>query len=162
MIILYFLENIKIPISNQQLDEFILETNYMSFFEYQQYLTELSNQGLVFRHYEEGRYYLSITEHGEQILSLLNNIIPDLTKKELDEYVKKNFRRIKMNTEVFSDYKKVSQNEYIVQCSIREGNSLLFDLKVNVPEAELAKRICKNWQTNAEEVYKTLFNKLAK
>jgi len=82
--------------------------------------------------------------------------------QEIDQFVQKNFRQIKQNTEIIADYKIVNKHEFIVQCLLKEENSILFDLKVNVPNVDIAKRICKNWVKNAEDVYRTLFEKLAK
>jgi len=162
LIILFFLNKISIPISSQQLDEFILSTQYMNFFEYQQYLKELSNQELIHKYDDEVRTYIEISQNGKEVLNVLLGIIPELTISEIEEYIKKNYKKIKLNAEVFSDYKVMSPNEYIVICSLREGNSILFEVKVNVPHAEIAKRICNNWNKNAETVYRLLFEHLAK
>jgi len=162
LIILFFLNKISIPISTQQLDEFILSTKYMNFFEYQQYLKELEAQKLIHRYDDELRTYIEISQSGKDVLEILLNLIPKLTLEEIEEYIKKNYRKIKLNTEVYSDYKILSQNEYLVVCSLREGNSILFEVKVNVPHVEIAKRICRNWNKNAETVYRLLFENLAK
>ncbi|WAM33256.1 DUF4364 family protein [Caldicellulosiruptor morganii] len=162
LIILYFLNKISIPISTQQLDEFILSTMYMNFFEYQQYLKELEAQKLIHRYDDELRTYIEISQSGKDVLNTLINLLPQIVLYDIEDYIKKNYRKIKINTEVYSDYKIVSPNEYIVVCSLREGNSLLFEVKVNVPHVEIAKRICRNWNKNAEVVYRLLFENLAK
>lgn len=162
LIILFFLSKISIPISTQQLDEFVLSTQYMNFFEYQQYLKELEAQNLIHKYDDEIRTYIEISQNGKEVLELLLNLVPDLTLHEIEEYIKKNYRKIKLNAEIFSDYKILSQNEYLVICSLREGNSILFEVKVNVPHVEIAKRICNNWNKNAETVYRLLFEKLAR
>ncbi len=162
LILLFFLSKIKIPIPIQQVDEFVLSTKYMNFFEYQQYLKELEAQKLIHKYDDEIRTYIEISQTGRDVLDILLDLLPKYTVEEIEEYIKKNYRKIKLNTEVYSDYKILSPTEYIVICSLREGNSILFEIKVNVPHVEIAKRICKNWNKNAETVYRLLFENLAR
>lgn len=80
--------------------------------------------------------------------------------EEVEEYIKKNYRKIKFNIEIYFDYKIFSFIEYIVICFFCEGNSILFEIKVNVFYVEIVKRICKNWNKNVEMVYRLFFENL--
>lgn len=105
LILLLFLSKINIPIPVQQLDEFVISTKYMNFFEYQQYLKELEAQKLIHKYDDEIRTYIEISQTGRDVLNILLDLLPKATAEEVEEYIKKNYRKIKLNTEIYSDYK---------------------------------------------------------
>ena len=65
LLMLYILKSIKDPISNAQFTEIILENNFMNYFIFQQYLSELEESKFVEYHENNNKKLLVITEKGD-------------------------------------------------------------------------------------------------
>ncbi|NRT27469.1 putative transcriptional regulator [Clostridium beijerinckii] len=62
LLMLYVLKSIKNPISNTQLTEIILENNFINYFTFQQYLSELEESKFVEYHDVNDKKLLILTE----------------------------------------------------------------------------------------------------
>ena len=67
LLMLYILKSIKDPISNAQFTEIILENNFMNYFIFQQYLSELEESKFVEYHENNNKKLLVITEKGDSV-----------------------------------------------------------------------------------------------
>ncbi|NRW97038.1 putative transcriptional regulator [Clostridium beijerinckii] len=75
LLMLYVLKSIKNPISNTQLTEIILENNFINYFTFQQYLSELEESKFVEYHDVNDKKLLILTEKGDNVLSLFKDRI---------------------------------------------------------------------------------------
>ena len=59
-----------------------------------------------------------------------------------------------------TDCYKLSNGNYIAHCQLKEGDTTLIELNLNVPVEEQAEIICARWRENSQEVYDYIVRKL--
>jgi hypothetical protein len=150
----------KIPLTNAQITQFVMEKNYTDYFSLQQYLTELVDSDLLQPVHEKHTTHYSIQKKGEKALEYFLLRIPASTREEIDAYIQANRQNIKKEIEITAEYIPEKQNEYIVHCKVKENDIILIDLKVNVASKEQAKVICKNWKKDAQTLYGSILSEL--
>ncbi|MCY6960381.1 DUF4364 family protein [Clostridium brassicae] len=159
LLLLYILDKIKLPISNNKLTEVILENNFINYFTLQQYLSELANANFIDYIEQEGKHRIIISKKGLTVLSLFGNRISDSKMHSVDSYLKKQINNIKNEISISADY-TIQGNNYIVNLKALENDSILIDLKLNVASNEQAKQLCSKWKNNSSELYNNLFKVL--
>lgn len=159
LLLLYLLENIKLPISNNQITQIILENNFINYFTLQQYLSELEVALFINVIEQEGKHRIVISSKGLKVLSLFRNRISEDKIKAIDAYLNKHLDSIKKEITISSEY-TIEGNNYIVNLKAIENNSILIDLKLNVASNEQAKALCLKWKENSSEIYYKLIEVL--
>jgi predicted transcriptional regulator len=125
VLLLYFTDLIKIPVSNMQLTRIMLENRFMNYFLLQQSLHELIQDKLVMVETREDIDYYTISEEGLRILEMFLNILPVGIKKRLDESIDDIRPVIRQEASVISEYTLENEDEYEVRCKIIENFSPL-------------------------------------
>ncbi len=95
LLMLYVLKAIKEPISNTQLTEIILENNFINYFTFQQYLSELEEAKFVEYHKANDKNLLILTKHGDTVLSLFKSRLSPAKIAIIDQYIKNKIESIK-------------------------------------------------------------------
>jgi predicted transcriptional regulator len=149
LIILYILNRINMPITDEQLSKIVLDNRLMNYFYLKQYIDELIESGFVM--IEEEKYH--ITEKGIEILKLFFTRIPFETRQKIDEYILLNKEKIKQESQYIATYYKKAENQYIANCKVVENGIVLIELNINVVNSEQAKLICDNWKQKSQDVY---------
>lgn len=160
LIILYYMKSLNIPLTNPQITQFFLENNLIPYFDLQQYLSELINTELVNYLETRNKYFYSISPTGIKTLKLFEYRIDDVLKYKIDRYAQENRSRLRKESQITSEYKKLSDGQYIVTCRVMEQDMVLLELKLNVTDSRQAKRMCENWLNRAPEVYKDIMSAL--
>lgn len=153
LLLLYILKKIKLPMSNNQITEVILENNILNYFVLQQYISELLSSSLVKYIEQDGKHRLTLTEKGDKVLSMFLNRISPSKLKPIENYLDAHIEKIKNQLTVFADYTIENSNNYIVNLKATENDSILIDLKLNVSTNEQAKELCYKWKNNCSEIY---------
>ena len=76
------------------------------------------------------------------------------------EYLRRNKYELKNEVGTTSNYYKNSAKDYSVHCQVKEGESNLIELTLNVPIAEQADVMCANWKNCSQEIYEFIMKKL--
>ncbi|QGU94946.1 DUF4364 family protein [Clostridium bovifaecis] len=159
LLLLYLLEKIKLPISNNQITQIILENNFINYFALQQYLAELINSNFV-DYIEQGdKHRIVISSDGLKVLSLFRNRISKNKMRAIDDYLLKQIENIKKEITISADY-TIEGSNYIVNLKAIENNSILIDLKLNVASNNQAKALCSKWKKNSADIYDKLIKAL--
>ncbi len=156
LIILYMLNRAKRPLTQDQLTEIIQNGGYMNYFIFVQSLNELI-EGL---YVEKISQMYKITLRGTQILNMFTNRLPKPTMRDIDEYVAQHRESFKRDTEIFAEFYKISDKQYIANLKVIENEMVLIELNLNVPTSEQAAQICKVWKNKAKDIYPYLLNSL--
>ncbi|MDI6601792.1 MAG: DUF4364 family protein [Thermoanaerobacteraceae bacterium] len=156
LIILYILDRAKRPLTQDQITEIVQDGKYMNYFIFMQNLNDLVDGGYV----EKNNHMYSITLRGVQILNMFKNKLPESTMKNIDEYIALHRESFKRDTEIFAEYYKISDKQYITNLKVIENEMVLIELNLNVPTSEQAMQICKNWKYKAKDIYPYLMNSL--
>lgn len=160
LLLLYIFNKIKLPISNNNITQIILENNFINYFTLQQYLEELISSNFVKQTDEQGTRRFMITEKGNKVLSLFGNRISNKKIDTIDNYLKNQMEIIKKEITVTSNYTIENNNNFIVNLKALENDSILIDIKITVGSNQQAKDLCHRWKNNSSELYSRIINLL--
>ena len=104
--------------------------------------------------------HYKITNLGEEALLYFENRLSNSIKQEILDYFKAEKINLKNESEIYADYYYNENQEYTVECVIKERRDTLIDLKLNVTSKTLARSICDNWRAKSTDVYQYLINEL--
>ncbi|MEN8908175.1 MAG: DUF4364 family protein [Clostridiales bacterium] len=162
LILLYTLSKIELPISNQQINKFILDNKFMNYFSMQEYLNELCEDKLVSSTEYEGKSCYLLTDKGRKILEYFSGHIPKVVKVQIDLNIPNIKKSVKNELFITSNLKHKSNNDYIVECKIKEQDFDLINLKLHVGSKPNANNICVNWKKHSEIIYNDIIDILTK
>lgn len=160
LIILFILDKVDFPLSNAQLIEFILEKEYTNYFNVQQAISEIKDAKLVTVQTVRNSSLYRITDSGRQTIHLFDTSISDAIKKDIMSYLKERKYELRQEVSVLADYYEGKKNEYIAHCIVKERDSNIIELSLNVPSEENAIAICDHWKEKSQEVYAFLMKTL--
>jgi predicted transcriptional regulator len=161
LLMLYVLKTINEPISNTQLTEIILENNFINYFTFQQYLSELEESKFVEYQDINDKKLLTLTEKGDNVLSLFKARISPSQMSIVDKYIKEKIGLIKKELTIHADYTLgIGDDNFIVDLKAIEDKSLLMELKLSVPTKKQASSICSKWKENPSEIYTNIIKTL--
>lgn len=160
LLLLYVFNEIKFPVSNNQITEIILENNFINYFTLQQYIGELISAGFLQNIEEENKHRYKITENGKKALSFFKDRISDSKLQVVDDYLKKHLENIKQEVTVTADYTIDKMNNFIVNLRASENDSILIDVKVNVGSNKQARELCAKWKNNSSDLYNKIITLL--
>ena len=149
VIILYILNKLPNPVSNESLYKLVLSINDMNYFYFQQFLLDLINNKYI-EFFNNGIHTIyKITTLGKNVLELTEDILPVILKLQIDTEL----TTAKNESSVIAEYTPRSENNYVVSCKIIENNECCFELKTTAPSREQAKKIVNNWENNSNKIY---------
>lgn len=162
-LILYILDKVNKPMSNEALLELVLSIDNMNYFYFQQFLLDLLENKFVINYNNEfGENVYELTNEGKDALSMVKDLIPGITKFRVDNEFKDNLEEIENNLSITADFIPHSETDYSVKCKIIENNRTLFEITTYAGSREQAKKIADNWNNNATQIYPTLLEILSK
>lgn len=159
LIILYLMYQMDMPLSWEHLYNFSVN-DYMDYFEFQTYITEMEQNGIIETNKEDNITYYSLTDDGEKTVNTFSKLIPESKRKSIISYVRKNKGVIKKEYAVSANYFMYGENEYVVKCSFIEDDVTLMELNLTVVTKEMAKQVKKNWKQNVSGIYNNLLQSL--
>lgn len=160
LMILYMLEKVNFPMTNNQITGFILDQGYTDYFHVQQAISELGDSNLIVTETIRNTSYCKTTEEGAKTLSYFNKDISNQIKEDIDIFLKKNAFELRNEVSILSDYDRTSQGDYSVRCRVKEGPSILIELIFTVPTEEDAKAVCRNWPDKSQDLYMQILKTL--
>lgn len=162
LIVLYMLDKVNFPLTEAQITDFILGKEYTTYFSLRQAISELIDADLMKVEAVRNSSHYHITEEGRNTLEYFGNKISPSIVADIDEYLTVNQYSLLDEVSTTADYYKTTNNDYAVECKVKEKNSDLISLTLTVPTKEQANSICNNWKTESQEVYSYLMDKLMK
>lgn len=159
LMVLYMLDRVDFPLTVSQISQFILDFNSTAFFDLQIALNELVDNEFIKPRTERTHTLYEITEQGKEAVELFEFKIADSIKMDIINYLKDQKIELRNESAISSDYYP-SGKEYIAQCSIKEKNQTLLEIKISVPSQEQAIHICDSWKDKNEEIYQYLITQV--
>jgi predicted transcriptional regulator len=153
VILLYFIDQIRIPITSMQLSEIMLDNNYINYFHLQQSVSDLISEGFLSETTVDSIVFLQITAEGIRILNMFLNIIPEGMRTRLLNGITAAKEGIRYQNTVTAEKLLLNEDEYQVILKVMGGDTSLIDLELSVGSREDARLICKNWKENAADLY---------
>ena len=153
VLILYILNKIGKPISNDSLLNLVLAVTDMNYFYFQQFLLDLLENGYIMNYYKDDHSFYDITKFGKETLELTQDILPGIIKLRVDSNFKSELESFENEHSVIAEYTPKSENFFDISCKIIEYNDVIFEVKTFAGSREQAKEIVNNWNNNADEMY---------
>lgn len=153
VLILYILDKIGKPISNDSLLNLVLAVTDMNYFYFQQFLLDLLENKYIASYCEEEHNFYNITDFGKKTLELTQDILPGIIKLRVDSNFKEELDNFANEHSIIAEYIPKSENYYNVTCKIVDCNETVFEVKTFAGSGEQAKDIVNNWKSNAEKLY---------
>lgn len=160
LIILYLLKRAALPLSRQRVCNFILDKGYTNYFILNQAIGELIDAGMITSQLINERSHLTLTQEGSQTLAFFQSNISEVTKEEINTYLKENKLELLSEISVTANYDRASTGEFEAHLTARERGIPLVQITLSVPSEETAASICRNWREKNEEIYQMLVEKL--
>ena len=158
--ILYMLNKLDSQLTRGQLSNFFVKNNYTDSFHLNNDLSELVDSKFIECVEIRNTSYFSITPDGYETLAFFKNQIPKGMLADVDRFIEENKMVMKNEVGTISDYYRHTNGDYICNCKIMEGKSLLYEINLSVPTEEEAIKVCGNWQMNSEEIYSHIMKRL--
>ena len=159
---LYMLNKVNFPLTNAQISGFFLDKDYTSYFVLQQVISELIESKLIVSETVRNTSYYRITNDGIETVELFTSKIPVAIIDDIDIFLLDNKYELRNEVCTLSDYYKSTNQDYIVNCQIKEGQNTLIDLNLSVPSEDVAETMCNNWKAASQELYSTIMKTLMK
>ena len=153
LIILYMMNKVTFPLTNSQISDLILSENYANYFHIQESISEMLGSGLISSEQKSGTVYYSMTDKGKETIRYFENEISQDIRREISNYLVLHSYQLRSESSTTADYFRNSDGDYTVNCTVREGNHPLIELKFNAPSERSAKTLAENWKTKAQDCY---------
>ncbi|SFG19421.1 DUF4364 family protein [Oribacterium sp. WCC10] len=160
LMILYLLKTVNYPLTNNQLSGFFLDYEYTTYFTLQQAISELDDAGLIKTHQSKKSTRYEITQEGSNTIELFGNDISSGAVEDMNRFLKENKVQLRQESSNYTDYFETENGEYIVHAEVREENSILYAIDINVPDKESAERMCAKWGQKNQEIYAFIVKQL--
>ncbi|MCT4594164.1 MAG: DUF4364 family protein [Anaeromicrobium sp.] len=158
LVLLYVLDSFSVPLTNTQLTEFVMENDYMNYFMFQQFLSDLVKIGMIEHTQSENTFFYLITEKGKKTLDYFKERLGESLINKLNKDISKRRHLWLKETQISADYIKKNDKEYIVDLKVVENDITLIDLKISVASNKQAKQICEKWKSDASNLYGSIIN----
>lgn len=159
LIVLYILNKVNFPMTNDQLSDFILTQGYTDYFKFRQTMSELLEAGLIEAETVRNNTYFTITSQGRETCNYFQGRISTAIKEDIHKYLRENEYELREEVSVLADYDRRGK-EYEVSLRIREQGKDMMNLKLNVPGEKQADLMCKHFEEKSERIYVYLMKQL--
>ena len=158
--ILYLLNRVDYPITNNSLSNFLLQNDFTDYFNLQQIMGELIDDGYVDKETVRNKTLYRISESGAAAIRLLDRELAPGMKADIDRYIVDNGMELKDDLSVMSKYYQEDINRYIVNMFIEEAGQKLLEMNITVPTSADAEHICSKWYNSSDKLYPVIMKEL--
>ncbi|NTW71966.1 MAG: DUF4364 family protein [Eubacteriaceae bacterium] len=162
LIILYALNQFKVPINKEQISQIILENVQISYFDVQFLINSLLEDEFLNKIDDNNHEYFSISEKGRDTLNLFTDRIPFYLKEIIDIFIRENKDKVLKQVKNISSFKITGDGEFEVSLRLLENDVSLIDLTLNVVNKTQARFICDNWEAKGQSIYTEIIDALIK
>ena len=156
LVVLYILNEVKLPLSNTTISELMVGEYYSTYFQLQEALTELCDVHLLRVLPKNPETQYEITTDGQVTLDFFAEEIPEKIRTTVQNYLKHNQIELRQATEVAADYYPNQGSGFYVHLVAKDQGQLLIELTVLTADEASALRLCTRWRENYALIYKQL------
>ena len=156
LMILYLIEKVDFPLSNSQISEFILDKGYTV----QRAFHELEEENMLRVKQIRNMSHYALSDEGSEAIEMFEYQIPNSIKEDIAQFLKEKEYELRKEANVTADFYPSKGDEYTVNLKIREKESPLLEINLNVVSRDQAVYICDHWEKKHSDVYSMLIEKL--
>jgi hypothetical protein len=162
LILLFLAARMPAGIDHDEIVRFNMDGGWMLYFDMEQYLLELTEDGLLQLSDDAGGKLYAATAEGLNVLGLLKAKIPLSIRSFIDGMLAERRAEMERDQEITADYVQDSAFEYPVTLRIRENRAKLMELNLTAPSAEAAELVCRRFRAEAADIYASLIERLTR
>ena len=160
LIILYILDRVDFPMTNSRLTDFITTKEYTNYFNVQQVLSDLVEDGYISLQEMKNNYLYRITPEGKETLSFFYQNISRNIRDDIDMFLTEQNYRLREEVSNIADYYEAKKNEFVCELKVVERESTVIEIRITVPSEENAKTVCSRWRQKHADIYAYVINSL--
>ncbi|MBO4398820.1 MAG: DUF4364 family protein [Lachnospiraceae bacterium] len=160
LIILYILDRVDFPMTNSRLTDFITTKEYTNYFNVQQVLSDLVEDGYISLQEMKNNYLYRITPEGKETLSFFYQNISRNIRDDIDMFLTEQNYRLREEVSNIADYYEAKKNEFVCELKVVERESTVIEIRITVPSEENAKTVCSRWRQKNADIYAYVINSL--
>ncbi|MBO4626757.1 MAG: DUF4364 family protein [Lachnospiraceae bacterium] len=160
LIILYILDRVDFPMTNAQLSNFITDRQYTNYFNVQQVLADLTDDGYITLDQTRNAAFYRITPDGHEALSFFYKNVSRNIRDDIDMYLSEQQYSLREESSNVADYHEARKGEYVVELKVVERETSVIEIRLTVPSKENAETICRNWRKKNADIYAYVLNSL--
>ena len=161
LILLFVFDKMETALSeNTVLDMCCSSNNWLAYMDCQPILNGLLECGWLCNIGNSGEPLYTITPDGRICLANFFINIPASIREEISLFVKNNRLKYRRKQECMADYFMNKDGTYTVYLKIIEPAQPVLELKLVVPNRQIAKDIYKKWGEKAVDVYRNIYENL--
>lgn len=158
--LLFFLHELDLEITRNQLYTVFAEQNWMDYFEFQTNLEQLEEDAFVAAipcAYGQG---YRITPHGQNMLQMFQKELPHSVQEKLGEYARRNRELLMSRSQVSATQSQLPDGGYLAVLRLMDKNARILDISLQLPTAHLARQATERWPEQAEGIYQEILTRL--
>lgn len=160
LMILFLIKKVDFPLSNSQISEFIIDKGYTNYFNVQMCFHELEDEDMLRTKMIRNMSHYYLTDEGNEAIEMFEYQIPNSIKEDISQFLDEKEYELRKETDLEADFYPSKRDEYMVHLQIKEKDTLLLELNLNVVSREQAVHICDHWNKHHSDVYSSLIQKL--
>jgi len=153
VLILYILDKIQKEVTNDGLFQLVLSVEDMNYFYFQQFLLDLEENKYIINHKENQEPTYEITKEGKEALNLTEDLLPGIKKLRIDTTIDGTLENIEEEESIITEFVSTAEQGFLVKCKIIENSQPIFEMHLQAPSSEEAKRISDLWKDKAGDIY---------
>lgn len=162
LLVLLLLKETNQALTAEQITNLSSEFEDITYIDVCMFLDSLKNSGYIYESYENSKVFYSLTESGAEILEELIVLVPGINLLNIKNILKNSFEDYKQNYEIDAIILPIKEEEYKVNCYIKDGNDELINFTLYAGDKEFAKKIAANWKENADDLYGEIIELMTK
>ena len=161
LILLFVFDKMEVPLSeNTVLDMCCSSNNWLSYMDCQPVLNQLIECGWIYNIGNAGEPLYTITPDGRICLANFFINIPASLRESISLFIKSNRTKYRRKQECVADYFMNKDGTYTVYLKIIEPAQPVLELKLVVPNRQIAKDVYKKWGEKAADAYRNIYESL--
>ncbi len=161
LILLFVFDKMEVPLSeNTVLDMCCSSNSWLAYMDCQPILRQLLDCGWIYSFQTTGEPLYTITTDGRICLANFFVQIPASLREDISVFIKNNRTKYRRRQECVADYFMNKDGTYTVYLKIIEPAQPVLELKLVVPNRQIAKDIYKKWNEKASDVYRNIYENL--
>lgn len=160
LILLFLASRMPSGMEHDEIVRFNMQSDWMLYFELEQFLLELTEDGLLSLQEGPAQKRYAATAEGLNVLGLLKAKIPLSIRSAIDAKIAERRFDMEQDQEVSASYTQDSAYEYPVVLRISENNRPLLEMNLSAPSALEAEMVCRRFRAQAADIYAELIERL--
>ncbi|MEE3449205.1 MAG: DUF4364 family protein [Acutalibacteraceae bacterium] len=154
LLICYIIDCVNKPVKKDYVVASMQKNAIANYFEILDAFNDLVHKKNIIAADEENELYV-LSKSGKLIAANLSDELPLTIRERAVSTVLELIMQEKNEAENIAEIKKI-KNGYMVKCRVTDEDIDLFSFQLYVPDSKQAKLVKKNFQTNAEMIYKMM------